>query len=147
MKRLACLLLVLILIPVCSSASQVTDFDLDEYNRCAAVFLASPMVFKHTENGMDFFMAEGCAVAYSHDGNKMQFGITGSNVRFISYALAAVMYVSKERDFSRNAGLFLEAYLDCVNGLKEDAILAFPTGEAVNVSRYDDGYMVLIGRW
>ena len=142
MKRVACVLLLLCLIPVCAFA-----IDIDEFNAFASVLGASELNMEESKtSGIHTgFMKDDCKIYFDEiDGKLDGIYVDGQGDSFLAYCCAALHLFDPDGQTSINHGQLLTMYL---MAHKTDN---YQTGQTQNgyyffMEKQDGGFFFMIG--
>lgn len=143
MKRIACLILVACLLPVCAFA-----LDLDNFNTYASIFGESELSANGalSANGLTIIKAGTCRITFNEDGNTLKrIIVEGDGVSFLAYSMAAIMQFDPDSaNYASNAGQLLSAFLLCrTNG---EGMGNTVSGNLIYIQKSDSAYYFTIGK-
>ena len=141
MKRFTCLLILLVILPVCAFAH-----DLDTFNLYADVFGATELADGEKSGKFTDFVSEGCIIRFSEeDGQTQRIMVTGDGLPFIRYSIAAIMYFCPDSSsFAYNCGVFLSGLLMLPKG--EDTITYTQEGNLIVIQNREKDYAFGVNR-
>ena len=110
MKRIICIVLIACLVPACSFAVDLTEFNAN------ATMLGEEAIDKSTEEITETFImysCGGCQFGFKEENNQIsRIVIQGDGISFLTYALSAILMCDDDVDaFDLNAGKLFTAYL------------------------------------
>jgi hypothetical protein len=143
MKRLACLFLVVFLLPACACA-----LDLDSFNTYAAVFGEAELSESGaiSANGLTVIKAGACRVTFSEDGDTLKrIIVEGDGVPFLAYSMAAIMQFDPDSaNYADNAGQLLSAFLLCRSS--GEGAGKTVSGNTIYLQRSDTAFLFTVGK-
>ena len=143
MKKVIAIALIICLVPACSYA-----LDLSEFN-ANAVMLGEKEIDLSTEGRLGNYItytSNGCQIGFVEQENQISnVLLDGDGVSFLAYAMAAIMlFDDNANTFRENAGKLLAAYLLLRTSDRQYDIIS--TGQAFVLMRIDDACIFTIGR-
>ena len=142
MKRLACFLLILCLVPVCAFA-----LDLSEFNDIASVFGADRIDEKTAtvKNGAYYYNSDDCQIIIVEEsGEFSQIFITGKGDAFLAYCAAAIYVSDSANSFVSNNGQLLTVYLMAHKGGRLNGQMTH--GQYFFIEQKDDYFIFMTGK-
>lgn len=141
MKRFACLLMLLVILPVCAFAH-----DLESFNLYADVFGATELSDGKINGKYTNFVSDGCNIGFSEEsGETNRIIVMGNGLPFIRYGMAAIMYFCPDSSsFAYNCGMFLSCFLLAKDG--DDNIAYTKEGNLIVIQIKEKGYAMVVNR-
>ena len=141
MKKLIAVLLIMIMIPVCSCAATISDFNVN------ALICGESSLDESTAkpfSDMTMYTAGGCSISFKMDGDNIEkIYVQGDGISFLAYSMAAVRcFDDSLDDLIENSGRLFSVYLLARQG--EDQFGKILTGEMFAVSPYKNEYIFMI---
>lgn len=109
MKRFVCALLILCLLPICSNALDLSEFNAMSYVLGASEIDESKLKINGKYSGI---MQDGCSIYFIEESGKLnQINIYGEGDKFLAYCCAAIKMFDPNGDTTTNHGKLLTMYL------------------------------------
>ena len=139
MKRIACVVLIMILLPACALA-----VNLDLFNDYAGLF-GEPELKDGTFDGKyTVFNSEGCTIYFREMEDDLIIYVEGDGDPFFAYSVAAIMYIEPDSSaFAYNCGILLSTFLLNREGQGTAHTMA---GNLIMIQKRNDGYMFAVNR-
>lgn len=140
MKRIACVLCILCLLPVAASADRLGDFNL------YAQAFGEPILSGGQDNGKyTVYESDGCRISFQ-EGETVRIYVEGDGIPFLAYAMAAVMaFDPSAGNYTRNAGRFFSLFLLSRSDTETHAEYT-ETGGLMGIRRKDSGFLFYVGK-
>lgn len=143
MKKLACIILTLCLLPVCAFG-----IDFDGFNQYAEVFGANTINSSTAiqTNGLAICTIGSQRVTFSEDeGELKRIFIEGDGIDFLAYSMAAIMMFDQaSENYTANAGQLLSAFL--LSRSEKESCGTTVSGHLFLIQKQDKGYVFTIGK-
>lgn len=143
MRKLFALILIVFLIPVCSFAVDLTEFNVN------AIVLGEEAIDESTElqaGGFITYSANGCKIGIKEENNEIvRFVVQGDGIPFIAYSMAAIMVIdNNDASFSENAGKLMTSFFLLRSSDEQYNVIS--TGQVILLKHINGEYFFTIGR-
>ena len=142
MKKFMCIAIIICILPVCSFAVDLTEFNTNAMVCGEEAIDESTAVITDT---ITTYTAGNCKFGFKEENNEIsRIIIQGNGISFLAYAMAAIMVFDDSPDsFVENSGKLFTAFL--LLRSSDEQYNRISTGQLILLKHIDDEYFFTIG--